>query len=105
MSARERRIVLKPQARVDVRGALLQSRRQWGADQRLRYKTMLYDALPGLGDHPERGRMRDNLFPGRRSLPGGRHVRFYHVSQDGIAIVRVLHRRQDAEAEVSTPGP
>ncbi len=100
MSVRKRRIVLKPQARDDLHGALLQTRRQWGAGQRVRYKSLLYEAMRGLVDYPERGRTRDELFRGCRSLPAGEHVLYYHVTDDEAVIVRVLHGRQDAEAKV-----
>ncbi len=94
--------MLKPQARDDLHGALLQTRRQWGAGQGVRYKSLLYGAMRGLVDYPERGRARDELFRGCRSLPAGEHMLYYYhdADDDEVVIVRVLHGRQDADAEV-----
>ena len=105
MSARRLRLLLKPQARNDVRSALLLTREQWGAEQRADYKAVLYRSMQDLIDYPELGRARDELYPGCRSHPDGQHFIFYHVTEAAIVVVWILHRRQDAAAEVREPRP
>jgi toxin ParE1/3/4 len=54
-----------------------------------------------LLDHPERGRPRDELYDGCRSLNVGQHVVFYYLTDDEIIIDRVLHGSRDAAGEVA----
>ena len=105
MSARRLRLILKPQARNDVHSALLYTREQWGAEQRARYKALLYRSMQDLIGYPELGRARDELYPGCRSHPVGQHIIYYHVTEAAIVVVRILHRRQDATGEVKAPHP
>ena len=105
MSARWLRLILKPQARNDLRSALLYTREQWGAEQRARYKALLYRSMQELIGYPELGRARDGLYPGCRSQPVGQRVIYYHVTEPEVVVVRILHGRQDAAGEVTEPGP
>ena len=68
MSARSRRLTIKPDAQADIDWILLFTRKRWGADQRRRYRARLTHALNGLRDHPELGPTRNDLFPGCRNL-------------------------------------
>lgn len=99
MSARRRRLILKPRARQDLRGALLYTRRQWRVEQRTEYKRLLYQAMRELVKYPDLGIVRDELCAGCRSRPTGRHVIYDQVDDEEIAVVRVLHARQDAAVE------
>lgn len=103
MSARRRRLILKPRARQDVRGALLHTRHQWGVEQRTEYKRLLYRAMRELVEYPDLGIARGELCAGCRSHPAGRHILYYQVEDEEIVIVRVLHARQDAAVELSEP--
>lgn len=96
MSARRLRRTLKPRAQDDVRDALHDTRQQWGADQRRRYRDRLYGVMRQLLDFPELGQARDDLFPGCRGLRAKHHVIFYRIAEDEIVVGRVLHVRQDA---------
>jgi toxin ParE1/3/4 len=44
-----------------------------------------------LANFPEMGRSRDELFPGYRSFPIGRHLIFYRPIANGIEVIRVIH--------------
>ena len=101
MSARRRRLILKPQARSDVSGALLYTREQWGADARARYKATLYRSLQELTAFPEIGILRDEIYPGCRSRLTGQHVIYYHLDDDQIIVVRLLHGQQDPAGKVA----
>ncbi|HEY7034003.1 MAG TPA: type II toxin-antitoxin system RelE/ParE family toxin [Thermomicrobiales bacterium] len=69
MSARRCRLVVQPGAQADIRAILLYTRERWGVEQRRRYGIQLNRALRSLLDYPERGRPRDELYSGCRSLP------------------------------------
>jgi toxin ParE1/3/4 len=100
MSARKRRLILKPDARADMRGILLYTQQHWGGDQRRRYRTRLYDAMRSLRDYPEWGRQRDEYFPGCRGLVVEQHVIFYRLTDEEIVVLRILHGTQDATDQV-----
>ena len=51
-----------------------------------------------LAMQPMMGRARDELAPGVRSFPFGRHVVFYLPLDGGIDVVRVLHGARDIDA-------
>ena len=63
MSARRRRLVIRPDARTDLREILLYTQERWGVEQRRRYRTQMYQAMRSLLDYPERGRSREEYFP------------------------------------------
>lgn len=48
-----------------------------------------------LAKNPGWGRPREDLRPGLRSLPFGRHLIYYRVTHRGVEIVRVLHASRD----------
>jgi toxin ParE1/3/4 len=47
-----------------------------------------------LAESPLMGRDRSDLAPNHRSFPVGSHVIFYVLTDYGVDIVRVLHRRR-----------
>jgi toxin ParE1/3/4 len=49
------------------------------------------------------GAGRDDIAPGYRSLPVGRHVVYYRGVQANIEIVRVLHGSMDAPRHLEKP--
>lgn len=63
-----------------------------------RWVTQLDLKLRLLASHPLVGRARDELAPGLRSIPFGRHVVFYLPMEDGADIVRVLHGARDLDS-------
>jgi plasmid stabilization system protein ParE len=56
--------------------------------------------MRALLGHPERGRLRDGLYPGCRSHLVEHHVVFYYLTDDEIVIDRVLHTSQDPTDKV-----
>jgi len=69
--------------------------RQCGVRQRDIYHAQLNRGLRSLLDNPERGRPRDELYAGCRSLPVERHIVYYYLTDDEVVIDRVLHSSQD----------
>ncbi len=95
MSDPKSRIAVSILARRDGRNALRRSGRQWGQEQRRRYRQVIDRAFETLLANPALGRRRDDYFPGCRTLPVGQHLICYRVDATEILIVRVIHARQD----------
>ena len=51
-----------------------------------------------LGNHPNVGRLRDDLRPGLRSFPVGQYVIIYRIDGIDVLILHVVHGRRDIEA-------
>lgn len=101
MSVRRRQLVLSPQARTDFSDILLESRRQWGTSQRVKYKATIDQALNRLSDYPEIGLPRDDVQKGLRALVIEQHVIYYRILETSIRVERILHNRRDALAAFS----
>jgi toxin ParE1/3/4 len=89
------RLVVSPDARADLKGIARYTEKEWGAARKTRYLAAIRERFTTLLRHPQIGAPREDLAPGYRSLPVGRHVIFYRVADDEIVILRVLHQRMD----------
>ena len=67
----------------------------WGEVQADHYLELVASAIRSLTSEPERGRGRDELRKGYRSVQVEHHVVFYTVSQNEVRIRRVLHEAMD----------
>ena len=56
-------------------------------------------AFDMLADTPFAGRARHDLKDNLRSFPVGNYIIFYFPLPDGIEVVRVMHGRQDIDAD------
>ncbi len=74
-------------------------------DAALDYVTRLELACEKLVQMPEAGRKRDKFAPSLRSLPVGRYIIFYRITDEGIEIARVLHGARDIESIFSDEQP
>ena len=50
-----------------------------------------------LADHPDIGRVRDDLGAGRRTFPVENYVILYRVRGKDVLILRVVHSRRDLD--------
>ncbi|MBV8918044.1 type II toxin-antitoxin system RelE/ParE family toxin [Bradyrhizobium sp.] len=57
------------------------------------------DVFEMLAQNPLAGRQRVDIQRGLRSFPVGSYVIFYVPLPDGIEVVRVMHGRQDIDAD------
>ena len=71
---------------------------QWGMQQAERYFAALFTCFDDLARNPQMGRQRDDVMPGFRSFPQGRHVVFYEIDQAGIEIIGIVHQSADVDA-------
>jgi len=78
--------------------------RQWGQPQRDAYISELFDAFDRLAKTPQIASNADHIREGYRKFPQGSHVIFFRRSDThGIEIIRVLHKRMDADAQLGRP--
>ncbi len=61
------------------------------------YFEALFTFFDDLTGNPQMGRQRDEVIPGIRSFPQGRHIVFYEIDQDGIEIIGIVHQSADVD--------
>ena len=97
MTANKSRLVWSADAEDDLIQLLRYGAREWSQDVSEAHGQTIWQSWSRLLQHPELGRLRDDLIPGLRSIVINPHVVFYRVSDDAIEIVRVIHQREDTE--------
>lgn len=82
----------------DLKAIGIHTEQEWGRAQRNRYLRQFDDCFRQLAHKPALGRTCDEVRPGFRKIPVGRHLVFYRADQKaGVLIVRILHQRMDAD--------
>ena len=77
---------------------------QWGKQKRDTYIGDLFDTFGRLSATPQIAARVDDIRKGYRKFPQGSHVIFFRASElHDIEIIRVLHKRMDADAQLSSP--
>jgi toxin ParE1/3/4 len=89
------RYVLSPRAQTDLEEIWDYTAENWGAGQAERYVRLIGAAIETVAKWPKRGKTCDRIREGYRKYPAGSHIVFYRVTDTGIDVVRVLHRRRD----------
>jgi toxin ParE1/3/4 len=104
MSVPELRVHLSHKADRDIEDIFLYSIRAWGEDQATVYQMAFDQALQSLHEYPHIGWTRDDVFPGCRSLAVKHHIMYYHQPGPNVVeVLRILHRRQDAQRMIDPP--
>ncbi len=83
------------QARQDFIEIWRYTEQEWGAEQAEVYTQKIEDALTGLVKNPSKGRPRDEVRAGYRSLLVEKHIIFYRLNEGYIDVARILHVRMD----------
>lgn len=87
----------------DLRKIARFSAQQWGVERRNRYLVQIDATFHALGENPALGTACDDITPGYRKFPQGSHLIFYRTGPSTrIEIVRILHKRMEADA--TSPG-
>lgn len=87
---------LSPRARSDLDELFDYTVAEWGLPQALRYADLIETACANLAEAPLQGRGCAEIRPGYRRHNVEKHVIYFLVTQYGIAVIRILHRRMDA---------
>jgi toxin ParE1/3/4 len=85
---------LSKSAQADIDGIGIYTRDRWDENQATRYLTALDGCFHRIAEHPLLlGHACDDIRPGYRRAEQGSHVVFYKLDENGLLIVRVLHRK------------
>ena len=60
----------------------------------------MFACFEDLAANPQLGRERNDVKPGYRSFPQGRHVVFYTIGESGIEIIGVVHQSADVDGHL-----
>jgi toxin ParE1/3/4 len=86
---------LTPRAEADLVSPAVHTQETWGAAQEERYVRQMFARLDWLAENPRLERERDDIAPGYRSFPEGRHVIFYLICGDFIDVIGIPHGSRD----------
>jgi len=86
---------LSPAAQRDLDEIFNYSFQQWGADQAINYIDKLEAACVELVETPFHGQDCNYIRSGYRRRHVGNHTIYYRIESFGVAIIRILHHRQD----------
>jgi toxin ParE1/3/4 len=103
MSAPKRELSITPAAREDIEQVLAYSEEVWGLEQSDRYENRLYERLQRLRTSPERGRSRQELADGLRSVLADHHLIYYTHDDQAVIVHRILHERRQVTGEMFLP--
>jgi toxin ParE1/3/4 len=89
-------------ARADIKSISIYTQKRWGKGQRKLYAKQFDEAFHMLAENPEVGKDCDYIKSGYKKFPHASHVIFFRsVSNEGIEIVRILHKRMDARSRLT----
>ena len=86
---------LSAAARSDIRSIWNYTDDEWGSAQAEKHLDRMEQTILLLARNPALGRSRDEIRPGYRSHPCGRHIIFYRIVEEEIEIARILHQRME----------
>jgi toxin ParE1/3/4 len=88
---------LTPAARDDLNALFDHSVTAWGLTQAMAYADRIEAVLRASAAAPMQAASCDHIRTGYRRRSVGQHVIFFRPTDYGIAVIRILHRRMDAE--------
>ena len=91
---------LKPRAEQDLEEIWDYTVRRWGVDQAETYIRSLWRDFGLIAADPHSGRSCPEIREGYWKRTCGSHVVFYRITDTGIEIGRVLHKRMDLHRHV-----
>ncbi|MBV6388535.1 MAG: Toxin ParE1 [Nitrosomonas europaea] len=86
---------LSPAAQRDLDGIFNYTFQQWGTAQAIHYIDILEAACVKLVEIPSQGQDCSYIRPGYRRRHVERHIVYYRIEPFGVAIIRILHYRQN----------
>ncbi len=89
------RYVLSPRAQADLDEIWDYTERNWGREQAKTYIRLIGGVIQTVASSPTRGKTCDHIREGYRKYPAGSHMIFFRLTDGGIDVIRILHRRMD----------
>ncbi len=96
------RFDLSAHAEADLAAIATYTAEQWGKSQAIHYVEAVEACLSRLARQPLLGQLRDDLADGLRSFPAASHMIYFVPTDFGIAVVRILHQRQDPHRHIES---
>ncbi|MET3107797.1 toxin ParE1/3/4 [Oxalobacteraceae bacterium GrIS 2.11] len=88
---------LTPAAERDLEAIWIYTLQHWDAGQADRYIDLLTSSFAKLAQSPRSAPACDDLRPGYRCRNVERHRIYFRITAYGIAIIRILHDRMNAQ--------
>ena len=89
------RLTLTPKAQADIEEIWDYSAAHWGIEQAEDYVRLIRAAIETITLRPRKGRSCEAIRAGYWKYPAASHVIFYKSAEDGVEVVRILHKRMD----------
>jgi toxin ParE1/3/4 len=96
-----RRIVISPRAQADARVIWRYTESKHGPEAADAYLRDLDQAMQLVREFPDIGSDCSGVREGYRRIRSGAHLIYYIAAKGGIHVVRILHERQDPEANLA----
>ena len=87
-------------AKADLRDIYRYTEEAWSREQADRYVDAPWERFQFMAEEPGRFRLREDLFPGCRIAPQGKHVILFRIQGDRLAVVRILHGAMDLSRHI-----
>jgi len=101
MSARKCTVAFTARAQNDLDDILLYTRETWGKAQRSKYRAKLQHEFDQLAMFPHKGRARNDISNGLRSISIDHYLVYYRVgTNDLLMIHRIVHSKRDIIKEL-----
>ena len=84
---------LSSEAKQDIRGIRQYTIEKWGTDQATLYISGLRKQMQLLGNSSTLGKHCPDLMEGLYCFPQKSHVIYYMITDNGISVVGVLHKK------------
>jgi toxin ParE1/3/4 len=88
-------LIIRRRAEEDLAGIFLYTIENWGLEQAIKYRDLVFAAIEGLRISPKRGVPVPEA-PRLHSRKAGGHRIYYVFDRHELQIIRVLHERMDA---------
>jgi toxin ParE1/3/4 len=88
---------ITPKAKQDLKLIWKYTLKVWGENQASKYISDLYDCFEWLANMPKSGKHRPEIKEGYYCFPHKKHIIFYILIEETIAIIGLPHETMDIE--------
>lgn len=94
------KLLLSPQAIIDLEDIYEYTLKTWGFSQAEKYQDELYDSIISISVNPLIGSIYYYKKGDYRKLNINRHLIFYRIEDENCLIIRILHERMDLKTQI-----